>query len=51
MVIITFYLICQEFFNYCIQKSKFEEDTLQPRCFESPILYEKYIVIPEETIS
>jgi hypothetical protein len=51
MVIITFYLICQEFFSYCIQKFKIEEDTVQPGHFEFPIFYEKYIVIPKETIS
>jgi hypothetical protein len=51
MVIITFYLICQEFFNYCIQKLEVEEDTVKFGHFEPPIFYQKYIVISEETLS
>jgi hypothetical protein len=51
MVIITFYLICQEFFNYCIQKFEVEKDTVKSGHFESPIFYQKYIVISEETLS
>lgn len=51
MVIITFYLICQEFFNYCIQKIEIEEDTVQSGYFEPSNFYKKYIVISEETLS
>ena len=51
MVIITFHLICQEFFNYCIQKFEIEEDTVQSGHFEPSIFYKKYTVISEETIS
>jgi len=51
MVIITFYLICQEFFDYCIQKFEVEENTVKSSHFESSIFYQKYIVISEETVS
>jgi hypothetical protein len=51
MVTITFHLICQESFHYCIQKFEGEEDTVQSGHFEFPIFYQKYIVISEETLS
>ena len=51
MVIITFYLICQEFFDYCIQKFEVEGDTVKSGHFESSIFYKKYTVISEETLS
>jgi hypothetical protein len=51
MVIITFYPICQDFFNYCIQKFEMEEDTVQPGHFKRSIFYQEYTVIPEETLS
>jgi len=44
MVIIAFRLICQEFFNYCIQKFEIEEDTVESCHFESPVFYQKILL-------
>jgi len=51
MVIITFYLICQEFFNYCIQNPEVEEDTVGSGHFEHSIFYKEHIVISAKILS
>jgi len=51
MVIITFYPICQGFFNYCIQNAELKRIQDDPAILNLRSFVKKFAVISEETPS